>query len=125
MNGLINVNYLIPLILSWMVSGWIHMVKKDSESTYDSVPIHDTPLYGLFTGIPILVISVSLIINIFMVGFLSTCCYIAILIVTQLVNINLIYYIYRALFGRDGIGTLIPLILIIPLLVYLFVVQFS
>ena len=125
MDGLINVSYLTPLIISWIVSGWIHMVKKDSESTYDFVPLHDTPLYGLFTGIPILAIAVSLIINIFLVGFLSTCCYIGILFVTQLANINLIYYFYRAIFGRDGIGTLIPLVAIIPLLIYLFVVQFS
>jgi len=125
MKELINVDYLIPLILSWIISGWIFMVKKDSESTYDYVPLHDTPLYGMFTSIPITAIVVSLIINIFMVGFVSTICYIGILFVTQLININLIYYLYRAIFGRDGIGTLIPLIAIVPLLVYLFVVQFT
>ena len=125
MEELLNVSYLIPLILSWIVSGWIHMVKRDSESTYDYVPIHDTFLYTLMGGVPIIVIVVSLIINIFKVGFLSTCCYIGILIVTQLVNINWIYYIYRTIFGRDGIGTLIPLIAIIPLLIYLYIVQFS
>ena len=124
MKELINVDYLIPLILSWIVSGWIFMVKKDSESTYDNVPLHDTLFYGMFTSIPIMAIVVSLIINIFMAGFLSTICYIGILLVTQLLNINLIYYLYRAIFGRDGIGTLIPLIAIVPLLVYLFVVQF-
>lgn len=125
MKELINTSYLMPLVFSWIVSGWIYMVKKDSESTYDNVPLHDTPLYGMFTGLPIIAIAVSLIINIFMVGFLSTLCYIGILFVTQLLNINLIYYIYRAIFGRDGFGSLIPLIAIIPLLVYLFVVQFS
>jgi hypothetical protein len=125
MEEYINISYLIPLVLSWIVSGWILMVKKDSESTYDYVPIHDTPLYGLFSGLPVLAIIISLIINIFLVGFISTCCYIGIIIVTQLININLLYYLYRAIMGRDGFGTLVPLIAIIPLLIYLYIVQFS
>lgn len=125
MENMININYLVLLILSWIVSGWILMVKKDSELSYDHIPLHYTPLYKLFSGFPILVIAVSLIINIFLVGFLSTLCYVGILIVTQLLNINVVYYLYRARFGRDGLGTLIPLITIIPLLIFLLVVQFS
>lgn len=125
MENMININYLVLLILSWIVSGWILMVKKDSELSYDHIPLHYTSLYKLFSGFPILVIAVSLIINIFLVGFLSTLCYVGILIVTQLLNINVVYYLYRARFGRDGLGTLIPLITIIPLLIFLLVVQFS
>lgn len=124
MEEYINFRYLQPLILSWIVAGWILMVKKDSESNYDYVPLHDTLLYSMFTGIPLMTIFVSLIINILQVGFLSTCCYVIILIIVQLLNINLLYYLYRAIFGRGGLGTLIPLIAILPLLVYLFVVQF-
>lgn len=122
---LINVRYLIFLILSWIVSGWILMVKKDSESTYDFVPLHDTLLYQFFCFVPMLAIVVSLIINIFKVGLFSTLCYIGIVIGVQILNINLIYYIYRYLFGRDGLGTLTPLILIIPIIVYMYIIQFS
>ena len=121
----INVQYLIPLLLSWIVAGWIHMVKCNSELAYDNVPLHDTFLYGCFLSIPFIAILASLLINIFMVGFVSTLCYVGLIAVTQIVNINIIYKIYRAMFGWDGLGTLIPLIAIIPLLVYLFVVQFS
>lgn len=98
-------------------AGWIYLVKSDTESTYDYVHIHNTQLYRMFMVIPILIILISLFINIFMVGFLSTLCYVGILVITQIINIVLIYQIYKAIFGRDGIGTLIPLIAIIPLLI--------
>lgn len=113
------------MLLTWMVSGWIIMVKKDSESTYDYVPLHDTVLYSLFSSIPVIAVVVSLVINVFRVGFLSTLCYIGGIIVTQLININIIYYIYRAIFGRDRLGTLIPLVAIIPLIIFMFVAQYK
>ena len=47
MNEYVNMSYLTPLALSWIVAGWIHMVKKDSESTFDHVPLHYTFLYML------------------------------------------------------------------------------
>ena len=122
---MININYLIPLLLSWIVAGWIHMVKKDAESHYDYIPIHDSPLYVILSIVPMIAIDVSIIINIFLVGFLSTLCYIGIIIVTQLLNINLIYPLYSRICGRDGVGTLFPLISIIPLLIYLYIIQFS
>lgn len=125
MEKYINVNYLILMLLTWMVSGWIIMVKKDSESTYDYVPLHDTVLYSLFSSIPVIAVVVSLVINVFRVGFLSTLCYIGGIIVTQLININIIYYIYRAIFGRDRLGTLIPLVAIIPLIIFMFVAQYK
>ena len=74
---------------------------------------------------PFLSTIISLIINIFQVGFLSTLCYIGILILTQILNINILYRIYRAIFGYSGIGAIIPMISIIPLIIWLFVVQFA
>lgn len=124
MEEYINTRYLIVLILSWIVAGWIHMVKEDCDSSYDPIPIHHTLFYGCFTAFPLVAIFISLIINIFKVGFLSTCCYAIILAVTQFINRNILYYMYRALFGNAGIGTIIPLILITLLLIYLFVIQF-
>jgi hypothetical protein len=124
MEELINTNYLIALISVWIVSGWLHMLKRDAESNYDFIMIMQTPLYGFLLSMPFIVIIISLIINWVNVGFLSTCCYAGILFLTQLLNVNLLYYIYRSLFGRTGIGLLIPLIAILPLFIYLFVVQF-
>ncbi len=125
MEEYININYLTPLLLSWIVSGWIVMVKKDSESTYDFVPLHDTLLYQLLSTLPIITIFISLVINIFQVGFLSTIIYIGIIVITQILNASFLYRIYRSIFGKDGIGTLIPIIAIFPLLIYMFVEQFS
>lgn len=125
MEEYINSEYLTPLLLSWIVCGWIHMVKNSSEQNYDDVAIYDTILYRSFMGFPPLVIAISLVINIFMVGFISTLCYLGILIITQLINTNLLYRIYRFIFGYEGIGLLIPMIGIIPLLIYLFVSQFQ
>ena len=125
MEELINVDYLVPLLTSWIVSGWILMVKSDSDSTLDYVPLHHTQLYELFTSLPLLGIFISLVINIFMVSFISTVCYIGMIVITQLININILYYLYRRLFGRDGIGTVLPMALIIPLLIYLFIVQLA
>ena len=124
MNEYVNMSYLTPLALSWIVAGWIHMVKKDSESTFDHVPLHYTFLYMLFTAFPMLVILISLIINVFQVGFISTLCYVGILVITQILNINFLYYVYRSIFGRDGFGTIIPMIVIVPLLIYMFSTQF-
>lgn len=125
MEEYLNMSYVIPLVLLWIVSGWSFMVKRDCDAAFDYVTIHHTFLYGLISIIPTLSIIVSFIINIFEVGFVSTLCYIGIVMVTQFININCIYLIYRKVFGCDGIGTLIPLIAIIPLTIYLFVVQFS
>ena len=100
------------------------MLKRDAEANFDFIAIMNTSLYGFLSGLPFIVIIISLIINWGNVGFLSTCCYAGILFLTQLLNVNLLYYIYRSLFGRTGIGLLIPLIAILPLFIYLFVVQF-
>lgn len=121
----IKTQYLILLVISWIVAGWIYMVKADSESTYDYIPLHDTLLYRFFMVVPILAIIVSLVINTFKVGFISSLCYIGILVLVQIININIIYKIYRYIFGRGGFGTLIPLIAIIPLIIYLFIIQYA
>lgn len=125
MNELINVDYLIALTSVWTVSGWLHMLKRDAESNYDYIMIMQTPLYGFLLSTPFVVVIISLIINWVNVGFLSTCSYVGILFLTQLLNVNFLYYIYRSCFGRTGIGLLIPLITILPLFICLFVVQFS
>ena len=125
MNQLINTNYLIALISVWIVSGWLHMLKRDAEANLDFIAIMNTSLYGFLSGLPFIVLIISLIINWVNAGFLSTCCYFGILFLTQLLNVNFLYYVYRSWFGRTGIGILIPLVSILPLHVYLFVAQFS
>jgi hypothetical protein len=122
---MINTEYLIALLVSWLVSGWIHMVQKDTQNNYDFVLIQNTYLYSIFKILPLLVIIISLVINMFMEGFISTLIYVGIIILVQLANINILYYVYRSIFGRDGLGTLIPMLGIIPALIYMFIAQFS
>ena len=125
MEELINNDYLIALSISWIVVGWIHQVKAVCNAAFDSVPLYDTPLYAIFTSVPFLAIITSLVINIFIAGFLSTLCYIGILIVVQLININILFRIYLAIFGYSGIGAVVPMISIIPLIIWVFVAQFA
>lgn len=122
---MINTEYLIALLISWVISGWIHMVQKDTQNNYDFVLIQNTYLYSVLKIIPLLMIIISLVINVFMEGFLSTFIYVGIIILVQLANVNILYYVYRSIFGRDGLGTLIPMLGIIPALIYMFVVQLS
>ncbi len=125
MEELINNDYLIALSISWIVGGWMHQVKANASAAYDYVEVYDTPLYVILSLAPFLSTIISLIINIFQVGFLSTLCYIGILILTQILNINILYRIYRVIFGYSGIGAIIPMISIIPLIIWVFVVQFA
>ena len=125
MEELINNDYLTALSICWIVGGWIHQVKAVCNAAYDHVHLYNTPLYTIFTSVPYLAIVVSLVINIFLVGFLSTLCYIGILIAVQLININILLRIYLVTFGYSGIGAIIPMIGIIPSLIWLFVVQFA
>lgn len=122
---MINTEYLIALLVSWLVSGWIHMVQKDTQNNYDFVLIQNTYLYSILKILPLLMIIISLVINMFMEGFISTLIYVGIIILVQLANINILYYVYRSIFGRDGLGTLIPMLGIIPALIYMFITQFS
>ena len=122
---MINTEYLIALLVSWLVSGWIHMVQKDTQNNYDFVLIQNTYLYSILKILPLLMIIISLVINMFMEGFISTLIYVGIIILVQLANINILYYVYRSIFGRDGFGTLIPMLGIIPALIYMFIAQFS
>jgi hypothetical protein len=122
---MINTEYLIALLVSWLVSGWIHMVQKDTQNNYDFVLIQNTYLYSILKILPLLMIIISLVINMFMEGFISTLIYVGIIILVQLANINILYYVYRSIFGRDGLGTLIPMLGIIPALIYMFIAQFS
>lgn len=124
MEKYIEMNYLILLLLSWIVAGWIFMVKRDFEATRNYIPTHDSLLDSLYTSIPICAILISLIINIFKVSFLSTCCYVAIIFVTQLLNINLIYRLFVNILGIV-ILTLLSMVAIFPLLIYMFIEQFS
>ena len=125
MEELINNDYLIALSISWIVGGWIHQVKAASNATYDFISLYDTPLYAIFTSVPFLATITSLVINIFLAGFLSTLCYIGILIAVQLVNINILFRIYLMIFGYSGVGAVVPMIGVIPSLIWLFVVQFA
>lgn len=125
MNELVNTEYLIALSVSWIVGGWIHQVKAACNAAFDNVLLYDTPLYTIFTSVPFLATTTSLVINIFLAGFLSTLCYIGILIAVQLVNINILFRIYLRIFGYSGVGAVVPMIGIIPSLIWLFVVQFA
>ncbi len=125
MDQLICTEYLIALSVSWIVGGWIYQVKAASNAAYDSIHLYTTPLYAIFTSIPFLAIIVSLVINIFQAGFLSTLCYIGILSAVQFININILFRIYLMIFGYSGIGAIVPMIGIIPSLIWLFGVQFA
>ena len=125
MEEYVNISYVIPLILLWIVFGWINMVKAESEKFGGTVLLHYTFLYQFFTVIPVIAVLVSLIINISEVGWASTFCYVGILTLVQFINATFIHPIYNLIFGYDGVGTLIPVIAILPLIIYLFVVQFS
>ena len=125
MEELINTDYLIILSICWTVGGWIHQIREACNVAYDYVPLYNTPLYAFFTAVPFLVTVVSLIINIFLAGFLSTLCYIGALMVIQFININILFPIYLVIFGYSGIGAIVPVVGIIPSLIWLFVVQFA
>lgn len=120
---MINEDFLLPLIIAWMVSGWLYMTKRDCELAYDHVPLFDTTIYTSLMTISPTAIIIALIMNIFDVGFLSTLCYVGILLVIQFLNFGIFYpAIYRRLFGYSGIGALIPVLLIIPVLIWLYLV---
>lgn len=118
---MINEDFLFPLLLSWIVVGWMFMTKQDCEKAYNHVPFFDAVLFTSLQSVAILAILISLILNLFNVGFFSTLCYIGILIVTQILNINILYKLYRVIFGYSGIGALLPAILILPLLIWLYI----
>ena len=116
-------NYLEALLMIHIVAGWLVMVKYDCEQNSEFVALHDMPLYTFLFIIPMVAMIVSLIINVFQVGFISSICYVIVLGIAQIINRNILYYLYRLLFGRTGLGTLIPVLAIVPLIIYLFYVQ--
>ena len=123
LHNMIHIDYMVALCLVWLFGGWIHMVKAESDLEYDYIPLHHTLFYMIMSVVPLLMVAISLLINWTRVGFLSTCCYIGLLIITQLLNINLLYGFYRTFFRRDGIGTLLPLLGSAIAIICMFILQ--
>ena len=63
MAQLINTNYLVALVSVWIVSGWLHMLKRDAEANFDFIAIMNTSLYGFLSGLPFIVLIISLILK--------------------------------------------------------------
>ena len=125
--GTINIQYLAPLLGLWIFLGWLFMLERDNESSFYSshhVALMDSCFWKMLKGISVLAILVSLVLNCVFVNIISTLCIVGILIVAQLINSNILYYIHRAIFGTEQFAILIPLVLVIILDVYLFIAQF-
>lgn len=125
MNIDFNANYFCLLLITSVVAGWILHVKISANENDDFIYIHETSLYGCLENIPLLLILLSIIINNFVADVLSSFIYIVSLVVIGKINSFIIYPIYRVIFGYSGIGTLIPMIAVIPLLVFLYIALFN
>ena len=123
---MIEETYLIALLIQVVGCGWAISAKAYCENNRDPVVFFDTMLYGVFTSIiPILALMVSLIINWVNVSFLSTLCYLGIVVGAGFVNGLLVAPTLNRIFGYSGIGALLPFIASIASTVYLFIAQFS
>lgn len=122
---MIEKTYLIALLIQAVCCGWA-IYAKSVSSKCDFVEFYDTALYGIFTSIiPLLASFVSFIINWVNVGFLSTLCYLGIVVGFGYVNGKLFAPTLVRIFGYSGIGALLPFIASIASTVYLFIAQFS
>ena len=125
----INVQYLIALLVTWMLTSWLVLLENDNESRssfggYHDVAIMDSCLWQLLKIVPVIAVITSLIINGIMINWTQTLCYAGIMIGAILVN-WIIYGIYTSVFGTKGIAVLIPMILVPLSVIYLFVAQFA
>ena len=121
----INIQYLIPLLLSWIFTGWLYKLDHESQKyILGRAYVMDTTFYKVFKIILAIAIIISLILNVFLVDWMSSLCYFVVLLVVQLINVNIIYYIHEYLFGTDYFGVAIPLVIAPLSVIYLFIAQF-
>ena len=121
----INIQYLIPLLLAWVFTGWLFKLDYDtSKNRFCRAYIMDSLFYQALKVILAVAIIVSIVINGFLVGWTSTLCYVGILVIVQLINVNLLYYLHKSIFGTDYWGVTIPLILAPLSVIYLYIAQF-
>lgn len=121
MDNYIKICYLIPLLLSTIVTEWILYVKKEAKLRGDLAMIHGMPIYCILQILPIIAIFISLTINCIYYGLISTSCYITLIIIVRLINFFWVYPIYSGIVGKWK--NLVPIAAIIPLLFYLFIIQ--
>lgn len=118
--------YLIALLIQVVGCGWAISVKAYNEINCDFVFFFDTKLYSIFAlVIPIFALIVSFIINWINVSFLSTLCYLGIVVGAGVVDGLLVAPLLNIVFGYSGIGAFLPFIASIASTVYLFIAQFS
>lgn len=121
----INIQYLIPLLLSWIFTGWLYKLDHESKKyILGRAYIMDSSFYIILKIILAIAIIISLILNGFLVDWMSALCYFGVLLVVQLINVNIIYYIHEYLFGTDYFGVAIPIVLAPLSVIYLFIAQF-
>lgn len=121
----INIQYIIPLILSWIFTGWLFKLDHDtSQNRYCRAYVMDSFFFQGLKIVLAIAIIVSLVINGFLVDWGATLCYIGVLIVVQLININILYYIHKSIFGTDYFGVALPLAIAPLSVTYLYVAQF-
>lgn len=124
----INIQYLIALLVTWMLTGWLVLLEKDNESggtfgIYHNVGIMDSCFWQLLKVVPVIALIISLVLNGIMIDWIQTLAYAGILIVAIFVN-WIIYGVYTTVFGTDGIAVFIPVVLVPLSVVYLFIAQF-
>lgn len=124
----INIQYLIALLVTWILTGWLVLLEKDNESggtfgVYHNVDIMDSCLWQLLKIIPVLAVITSLVINGIMVDWTQSLCYAGILIGAIILNF-IIYGLYTNVFGTEGIAVFIPIVLLPLSVIYLFIAQF-
>ena len=70
----INVQYLIALLVTWMLTSWLVLLENDNESRnsfggYHDVAIMDSCLWQLLKIVPVIAVITSLIINGIMINW--------------------------------------------------------
>ncbi|MBR5086144.1 MAG: hypothetical protein IKX31_03955 [Muribaculaceae bacterium] len=124
----INIQYLIALLVTWILTGWLVLLEKDNVSSSfwgmtHYVDIMDSCLWQLLKIIPVLAVIISLVINGIMIDWIQSLCYLGILVGAIFVN-WIIYGLYTNVLGTDGIAVFIPVILVPLSVIYLFIAQF-
>lgn len=121
----LNIQYIIPLLLSWIFTGWLYKLDHESQKyILGRAYIMDTTFYKVLKFILALAKICSLILNGICFDWATTLCYFCALLVIQIINVNIIYFIHEHLFGTDYFGVAIPLVLAPLSVIYLFIAQF-
>lgn len=125
MENISDGGYVWLLIATCIAYGWVLLNVSKAESNYDFIALFNTSLYKWLVISSVVVLGLSLIILAFQISFLTMLLGIIIVVGTHLLNVLIIHPLYIRLFGYEGIGALLPIILSIILSIILFCNQFS